>query len=175
MVHVRLTEKQRRFADYYIENGNATKSAIKAGYSEKYANTNASKLLQNTTLKKYIDERMKEIASSRIMSATEAVELLSSIARGEKTETVIVGGLGGAESFTKEADLKTRITAAKEILKRYPVNLNGSLEAEQIRKVKAEADIKEAEVKAINNTDNDGITIEITQTDRRDSSYENKD
>lgn len=175
MIHVRLTEKQRRFADEYIKSGNATKSAIEAGYSSKYANTNASKLLQNTTLKSHIDERMQELASERIMSATEAVELLSSIARGEEKETVIIGGPDGAEEFTKEADLKTRITAAKEILKRYPLNDKGSLETEQIRKVKAEADIKEAEVQAINNTDNDGITIEINQTDRRDLSDENKD
>lgn len=45
----------------------------------------------------------------------------------------------------------------------------------EVRKVKAEADIKEAEVQAINNTDNDGIIIEINQTDRRDLSDENKD
>ena len=52
----KLTEKQKRFADYYIETGNATQAAVKAGYSKKYANTNANKLLQNTTIKNYIDE-----------------------------------------------------------------------------------------------------------------------
>ncbi|HGF7841211.1 TPA: terminase small subunit, partial [Enterococcus hirae] len=45
---MRMTEKQKRFCDFYIETGNATQAAIKAGYSSKYANTNASKLLQNT-------------------------------------------------------------------------------------------------------------------------------
>ena len=33
----KLTEKQRRFIDYYVETANATESAIKAGYSEKTA------------------------------------------------------------------------------------------------------------------------------------------
>lgn len=33
----RLTEKQRRFADYYIETGNCTEAAIKAGYSKRTA------------------------------------------------------------------------------------------------------------------------------------------
>lgn len=47
---IKLTEKQKRFADECIISGNATQSAIKAGYSSKYANTNASKLLQNTTM-----------------------------------------------------------------------------------------------------------------------------
>ena len=32
-----LTPKQKAFADYYIELGNATEAAIKAGYNEKTA------------------------------------------------------------------------------------------------------------------------------------------
>lgn len=76
---VKLTEKQRRFADEYIKSGNATQSAVKAGYSERYANTNASKLLQNTTIKYYIDGVLEEMASKRIMQASEAMELLTSL------------------------------------------------------------------------------------------------
>jgi phage terminase small subunit len=34
---VKLTEKQKRFCDYYIETGNATEAAIRAGYSNKTA------------------------------------------------------------------------------------------------------------------------------------------
>ena len=56
-----LNPRQQAFADEYIITGNATQSAIKAGYSERYANTNASKLLQNTTIKVYIERKMKEI------------------------------------------------------------------------------------------------------------------
>ena len=50
-----MTEKQKRFCDEYLISLNATQSAIKAGYTKKYANTNASKLLQNTTIKEYIE------------------------------------------------------------------------------------------------------------------------
>ena len=53
----RLTEKQKRFVDEYLIDLNATQAAIRAGYSEKYANTNAPKLLQNTAIKEYIQER----------------------------------------------------------------------------------------------------------------------
>ena len=31
----KLTPKQKAFADYYIETGNATEAAIRAGYSKK--------------------------------------------------------------------------------------------------------------------------------------------
>ena len=33
----KLTEKQKRFADYYIELGNATQAAINAGYAKQSA------------------------------------------------------------------------------------------------------------------------------------------
>ena len=142
---MKLTEKQKRFADEYIQSGNATQSAIKAGYSQKYANTNVSKLLQNTTIKSYIDERMEVIASNRIMTAKEAVELLTGIGRGEVKETVVVASPMGVETVEKEADLKTRISAIKEILKRYPDN--DKVIEQQLRKLTAEADMAEAKAK----------------------------
>ena len=152
---MKLTPKQQKFADEYIKTGNATQSAIEAGYSKKYANTNAPKLLQNTTLKQYIEKRMAEIASERVMSYTEAVELLTSIARGEEKETVVVATPVSVEKVEKEADLKTRISALKEILKRYPNN--DKLIEQQIRKLSAEADMAEAKSKLMND---DRVSLE---------------
>ncbi|MEQ7059594.1 terminase small subunit [Lactococcus petauri] len=40
-----MTIKQKKFADYYIETGNATQSAIRAGYSKKTANRIATENL----------------------------------------------------------------------------------------------------------------------------------
>ena len=57
---IAVTDKQKRFCDEYLIDLNATQAAIRAGYSSKYANTNASKLLQNTTIKKYLDEQLKK-------------------------------------------------------------------------------------------------------------------
>lgn len=156
---MKLTEKQKRFADEYIKLGNATQAAIKAGYSKKYANTNVSKLLQNTTIKSYLAERMKSIDSERIMSAKEAVELLTGIGRGEVKETVVVASPMGVEKVEKEADLKTRISAIKEILKRYPDN--DKLMEQQLRKLTAEADIMEAKAKRETSEGSSNITINI--------------
>lgn len=144
---MKLTEKQKKFCDEYIKLGNATQAAIKAGYSAKYANTNASKLLQNTTIKSYIDERMEQLASERIMSAQEAVELLSSIARAEITERVVVSTPMGVEEVDKPPDLKTRMQAIREILKRYPDN--DKLLEQQLRKLTAEANATEAKAKIL--------------------------
>ena len=81
------------------------------------------------------------------MDATEAVELLTSIARGETKETVYIGTADGVYEKHKEADLKTRISATKEILKRYPDN--NKLVEQQIRKLKADADIAESKAKLL--------------------------
>lgn len=53
----KMTERQKRFCDEYLIDLNATQAAIRAGYSAKYANTNAPKLLQNTAIAEYIAQR----------------------------------------------------------------------------------------------------------------------
>ena len=51
-----LTPKQQRFVEEYLIDLNATQAYIRAGFSSKLANTNAVKLLQNTTIAKAIAE-----------------------------------------------------------------------------------------------------------------------
>ena|SRR5699024_7274843 len=170
---MKLTEKQKRFADEYIKSGNATQAAIKAGYSKKYANTNVSKLLQNTTIKSYLAERMKLIDSERIMSAKEAVELLTGIGRGEVKETVVVASPMGVETVEKEADLKTRISAIKEILKRYPDN--DKLMEQQLRKLTAEADMAEAKTKEYIEDSSDYDEVQLVFSDRQKKGQDNED
>lgn len=145
---MKLTPKQQKFADEYIKTGNATQSAIEAGYSKKTAQVIGAENLTKPMIKSYIDERMDKMASERVMSYTEAVELLTSIARGELMETVVVGTMDGVETVEKEADIKTRITALKEILKRYPGN--DKLVEQQVRKLTADADMAEARVRLMN-------------------------
>ena len=170
---MKLTEKQKRFADEYIKSGNATQAAIKAGYSQKYANTNVSKLLQNTTIKSYIDERMEVIASNRIMTAKEAVELLTGIGRGEVKETVVVASPMGVETVEKEADLKTRISAIKEILKRYPDN--DKVMEQQLRKLTAEADMAEAKAKEYIEDSSAYDEIHLVFEERQKKGQDNED
>lgn len=115
-----MNERQRRFADEYIISGNATQAAIKAGYSQKYANTNASKLLQNTTIKSYIDERLADLQSKKVASQQEVLEYLTSVMRGEETEQTVIGvGDLGQELTDIEVSAKDRIKAAELLGKRY--------------------------------------------------------
>ncbi len=164
----KLTPKQQKFADEYIKSGNAYQAAIEAGYSRNYAKAQSSKLLENVGIKSYIYERMAKIASKRIMDATEAIELLTSIARGETKETVYIGTADGVYEKHKEADLKTRISATKEILKRYPDN--NKLVEQQIRKLKADADIAEAKAKVVSDEVNE-VRVNITYPPGSDEAH----
>lgn len=115
-----MSLKQQRFADEYIISGNATNAAIKAGYSSKYANTNASKLLQNTTIKSYIDERLAQLASDKVATQEEVLTYLTSVMRGETQEQTLcsIGELG-QEVIDIDVGAKDRIKAAELLGKRF--------------------------------------------------------
>ena len=115
-----LTLKQQRFADEYIISGNASKAAIAAGYSKKYAAQNTDKLLKNTKVKSYIAERMAELDSKKIAKQEEVLAYLTSIMRGEQQEKTLVGeGMGEQRIADIDVSAKDRIKAAELIGKRY--------------------------------------------------------
>ena len=169
---MKLTEKQKRFADEYINSGNATQAAIKAGYSKKTANRIGPENLSKLVIKNYIDDRMQAIEDSRIMTAKEAVEFLTSVVRGDIKETVVIGTPVGAEEVEKEADIKTRISAVKELLKRYPDN--DKLMEQQLRKLTAEADLSEAKAKEYIEDSSDYDEIQLVFSDRQRKGQDNE-
>ena len=86
----KMTAKQQRFCDEYLVDLNATQAAIRAGYSKKLTNTNASKLLQNTAIKEYIEKRLAEKEDALIAKQDEVMKYLTSVMRREKNENVVV-------------------------------------------------------------------------------------
>lgn len=67
-----LTPKQQRFVQEYMVDSNATKAAIRAGYSEKNADKIGSELLGKTRVAAAIKER-QAILSKRVLVTTERV------------------------------------------------------------------------------------------------------
>lgn len=76
-----MTARQKKFAEYYAQSGNTVQSAIKAGYSEKYANARAYEMLGNVGVAEYIRELSEKVQNERIMTAKERQVLLSDIAK----------------------------------------------------------------------------------------------
>lgn len=110
--------RQKAFADEWLKCGNATESAIKAGYSKKYAGTNADKLLKNTKIAAYIAERQKQIEDSRIADVSEVLQFFSSVMRGEVKD-----------QFEMDAALSDRLSAGRELMKRYDKSDDGKKDA----------------------------------------------
>ena len=116
---IAVTDKQKRFCDEYLIDLNATQAAIRAGYSSKYANTNASKLLQNTTIKKYLDEQLKKMQDESIAKADEVLKYLTSVMRGESRSQVVIATPMGAERVDKPPEEKDKLKAADMLGKYY--------------------------------------------------------
>lgn len=66
-----MNEKQRRFAEYYAANPNATEAARAAGYSDRTARSQGQRLLTNADIQEYIKELQEEIAAERIATMTD--------------------------------------------------------------------------------------------------------
>lgn len=120
----KMTAKQKRFCDEYLIDLNATQAAIRAGYSPHYANTNASKLLQITTIKDFLQKRMAEKEKELIADQDEVLRYLTAVMRGQSVaEIVVVEGTGDgcseARAIQKAPDEKERLKAAELLGKRY--------------------------------------------------------
>lgn len=101
-----LTEKQKRFIDYYIETGNATEACRLAGYNGKNLDVIASQNLGK--LRSFIDERLEEKQNDRIASQNEVLEYLTAVMRGEEKD-----------QFGFDASLQDRTKCAELLGKRY--------------------------------------------------------
>ena len=105
----RLTEKQKKFCDYYIETGVATEAYKKAGYKNyKSSGVEASKTLNNPSVRAYIDTRLKQIESDRIAKPEEIMQYLTKVMRGEEKD-----------QFGLDAPLTERTKCAELLGKRY--------------------------------------------------------
>lgn len=117
---------------------------------------------------------MGEIESHKIADAREAMQAITSIARGETTETQAqINPLSGQWEKTEvPANLKTRLAAWREVLKRYP--LADELTKAQLRKANADARVAEARAKALEDNGQDMELLldkmldTITKEDKKD-------
>lgn len=116
----KLTIKQKKFADEYIKTGNAYQSALNAGYSESYSKGNVIKLLENVSVKAYIDERLKKLEEEAIADQAEVLKYLTRILRDEEREEVLVSvGNFEQEIQSMKVSTKDKIKAAELLGKRY--------------------------------------------------------
>lgn len=130
-----MTERQKRFADEYLIDCNASR-AYKAAYPTVKKDTVAGScghdLLKKPEIRAYIDARLKELSAAKIATAQEVMEYLTTVMRGKSSsEIVVVEGEGDgcscARRIKKAPDEKDRLKAAELLGKRF------ALFAEQVQ------------------------------------------
>lgn len=77
----KLNAKQRRFVEEYLIDLNATQAAIRAGYKRsEYTDTNAAKLLENTSVAEAIEKAMAERSKRTGISQDRVLEEIAKLA-----------------------------------------------------------------------------------------------
>lgn len=168
---MKLTEKQKRFIDYYIETGNATESARRAGYSPKTAEAIGLENLGKPRIKAAIDARLKALEDKRIAKVDEVLKFLTATLRGEvKDVQIVVEGTGDgcskASLVETRASVRDRIKAAENLLKRYPSDMDAK--EQQLKLAKLEQELKDAG----QDDDNDVRIIDDIGADHEDHQAE---
>lgn len=106
-----MNERQKKFAEYYAQSGNTVQSAIKAGYSEKYANSDACKILENPRVAEYIKQLTQSEQNRRILTAKERQALLSDIAKdGDNAPSDRIKAVDTLNKMTGEYTVKVDTT-----------------------------------------------------------------
>ena len=111
-----MNDRQKAFADYYIESGNLYESAIKAGYSQKTAKNARKNIMEKRGVPEYIAERTKPTNENRIATADEVMMFFTRVMNGEEKD-----------AFGLDPSLQDRLNAAKELAKRT-VDISGTKE-----------------------------------------------
>ena len=108
-----MTPKQKKFCEYYIQSGNATDAARKAGYSSKTAEAIGLENLRKPGIKAYISEIVDDQDKKRVADAAEVLEFYSAVMRGEVKD-----------QFGLDASLTDRLKAGDSLMKRYAAGGN---------------------------------------------------
>lgn len=115
----KLTIKEQRFCEYYVQSGKLAESYVKAGYkasSDIVASVSANRMLKKPKIQSCIKELNEAVTKDTIMAAQEIQERLTSLARGETEEECVVvisegDGCSSAKKINKKVSAKEQVKA----------------------------------------------------------------
>lgn len=117
---VNLTDKQKRFCEEYLIDLNATKSAIRSGYSEKTAHSIGFENLTKPEIQNYISLLQKQKSEELNITQNQILTELSKVAFGDvrnlfdengkllninEVENLVSGGIKSVTLLTEKYDL----------------------------------------------------------------------
>ncbi|WP_251920653.1 terminase small subunit [Leuconostoc citreum] len=193
---MKLTPKQKKFADEYIKTGNATQSAIEAGYSKRTARSVGSENLTKPDISEYIAKRIAEIDKENIAEQKEILEFMTRVMRRQETEQVTnvlkkptvltVHGSGDDNTYEKVVNEEVvevsevagsvgDAVRAADLLSKLikPSKEETSYEDDKARKMKAEADVAQIQAKRMaDGEQNSSVNVNIVLPEQEDNNGE---
>lgn len=107
----KLTQRQKKFADLYLQLGNASEAAEQAGFKRSYAQG----AKRQPAVRAYMNERLKEAEDQNIASANEVLSFLTDVMRGvydgEKPEKNSSPRMKAAELLGKRLGIFTDVNS----------------------------------------------------------------
>ena len=130
MAEKKLTERQKRFIDFYVKTGNASEAARLAGYAKKNSDVDGAKLLVNPSISREIEKRLKEMESERTADLKETLEYMTVVMRGEKEDVVVVT-VGTGKGYSKSEIVKVPISTRDRLkAAEYLAKIHGAFKNE---------------------------------------------
>ncbi len=128
----KLTPKQKSFADFYVETGNATESYLKAYNCKKEtADTNGARMLGNARIKEYIDNLIAEKDDDQIAKQDEVLRYLTKVMRREEKEHAVVT-LRKSNSWYDENGKKNTVDTEEVEIVAIPSKLSDANKAAEL-------------------------------------------
>ncbi|MGL5713701.1 MAG: terminase small subunit [Paraclostridium sp.] len=146
----KLTLRQQKFCDFYLETGNASEAARMAGYKGKNLNNMASENLAKPYIKQYLDSRLKELESKRVASVSEIMEFYTNVLRGKETD-----------AFGLDVGIDSRIKAAEQLGKRLGMGATSREHELKLKSLELEIKKKELEIIRLQDGDKEAKPINI--------------
>ncbi len=122
-----MNARQRKFAQLYASDPNATQAAIKAGYSEKTSYSIGQENLKKPEIVEYIQELQAEAESERIASIIEIKQFWTQILRDNKERTdhrlkasELLAKAGAA--FINRVEVETEVQTENDVIFYIPLN-----------------------------------------------------
>ena len=119
----KLKPRMENFCVNDFETGNATQSAISAGYASKGARVQACRMLANPNIKARIQELVEAFTSAKVLTVTERKEILSEIARAKASDFITAGADGSYVEVDSDR-LNSRAVAHVKTKTVYDENTN---------------------------------------------------
>lgn len=98
-----LTDKQKRFAEEYLVDLNATQAAIRAGYAEKTADVQGPRLLGNVRVQEEIQRAMAERSARTEITQDRVLQELAAVGFARATDFAQI--CGNAVKLTETNEL----------------------------------------------------------------------